>query len=71
MDMLFGLWGEACWEGKTFFQKYVRSLFGRRKVVAGGMNIKSNSASIYHALSTIPLSTTDIFIFNIGKSQIR
>ena len=61
--------GEACGEGKTFFQKYVRSLFGRRRVVAGGINIKSNSASICHALSKRPLSTTDIFLFNIGKSQ--
>ena len=59
----------ACGEGKTFFQKYVRSLFGRRRVVAGGINIKCNSASICHALSKRPLSTTDIFLFNIGKSK--
>ena len=60
--------GAACGEGKTFFQKYVRSKFSRRRVVAGGINIKSNSASICHALSKRPLSTTDIFLFNIGKS---
>ena len=60
--------GAACGEGKTFFQKYVRSKFTRRRVVAGGINIKSNSASICHALSKRPLSTTDIFLFNIGKS---
>ena len=65
------LWvvGKACGEGKTFFQKYVRSLFGRRRVVAGGINIKCNSASICHALTKRPLSTTDIFLFNIGKSK--
>ena len=46
------LWvqGEKCGEGKTWFQKYVQSLLGRRRVVAGGINIHSNSASIAHAL---------------------
>ena len=63
--------GTACGEGKTFFQKYVRSMFGRKRVVANGINIKSNSASICHALSKRPLATTDIFMFNIGKSSRR
>ena len=63
------LWvqGEKCGEGKTWFQKYVQSLLGRRRVVAGGINIHSNSASIAHALSKRPLATTDIFLFNIGN----
>ena len=67
------LWvqGEKCGEGKTWFQKYVQSLFGRRRVVAGGINIQCNSPSIAHALSKRPLSTTDIFLFNIGKAQNR
>ena len=67
------LWvqGEKCGEGKTWFQKYVQSLLGRRRVVAGGINIHSNSASIAHALSKRPLATTDIFLFNIGKAQNR
>ena len=30
--------GTACGEGKTFFQKYVRSMFGRKRVVANGSN---------------------------------
>ena len=40
------LWvqGEKCGEGKTWFQKYVQSLLGRKRVVAGGINIHSNSA---------------------------
>ena len=65
------LWvqGEKCGEGKTWFQKYVQSLLGRRRVVAGGINIHSNSASIAHALSKRPLATTDVFLFNIGKAQ--
>ena len=44
-------------------------MFGRRRVVAGGINIKSSSANICHALSKRPLSTTDIFLFNIEKSK--
>ena len=65
------LWvqGENCGEGKTWFQKYVQSLLGRRRVVAGGINIHCNSPSIAHALSKRPLATTDIFLFNIGKAQ--
>ena len=46
-------------------------MFGRKRVVANGINIKSNSASICHALSKRPLATTDIFMFNIGKSSRR
>ena len=67
------LWvqGEKCGEGKTWFQKYVQSLLGRRRVVAGGIDIHCNSPSIAHALSKRPLATTDIFLFNIGKAQNR
>ena len=63
------LWvqGEKCGEGKTWFQKYVQSLLGRRRVVAGGINIQCNSPSIVNALSKRHLATTDIFFFNIGK----
>ena len=60
--------GAACGEGKTFFQKYVRSMFGIRRVVSG-INIKSSSANICHALSKQSLATADIFLFNIGKSM--
>ena len=67
------LWvqGEKCGEGKTWFQKYVQSLLGRRRVVAGGIDIHCNSPSIAHALSKRPLATTDIFLFNIGKARNR
>ena len=60
--------GAACGEGKTFFQKYVRSMFGIRRVVSG-INIKSNSANICHCLAKQSLATADIFLFNIGKSM--
>ena len=36
-------------EGKSWFQKYVKSVFGTQRVVSG-INIKSNSASIFQAL---------------------
>ena len=55
-------------EGKNWFQKYVKSVFGTRKVVSG-INIKSNSASIFQALRKCPIVTVDIFLFNIGKSK--
>ena len=60
--------GKACGEGKTWFQKYVRSMFGIRRVVSG-INIKSNSANICHCLAKQSLATADIFLFNIGKSM--
>ena len=66
---IFWVQGEKCGEGKTWFQKYVQSLLGRRRVVAGGIDIHCNSPSIAHALSKRPLATTDIFLFNIGKAQ--
>ena len=68
---VFWIVGEACGEGKTWFQKYVQSLLGRKRVVAGGINIQCNSPSISYALSKRPLATTDIFLFNIGKAQNR
>jgi hypothetical protein len=68
---VFWIVGEACGEGKTWFQKYVQSLLGRKRVVAGGINIQCSSPSISYALSKRPLATTDIFLFNIGKAQNR
>ena len=55
-------------EGKSWFQKYVKSVFGTRRVVSG-IDIKSNSASIFQALRKCPIVTADIFLFNIGKSM--
>ena len=60
--------GKACGEGKTWFQKYLKSLFGTRRVVYG-INIKANTPSICHVLSKQSLATADIFLFNIGKSK--
>ena len=60
--------GKSCGEGKSWFQKYVKSLYGARKVVSG-INLRANTASICHVLSKQPLSTADIFLFNIGKAK--
>ena len=55
-------------EGKSWFLRYVKSVFGTRRVVSG-IDIKSNSASIFQALRKCSIVTADIFLFNIGKSM--
>ena len=60
--------GKVCGEGKTWFQKYLKSWFGTRRVVHG-INIKANTPSICHVLSKQSLATADIFLFNLGKSK--
>ena len=55
-------------EGKNWFQKYVKSWLGARKVVTG-IDIKANSASVFQGLRKCPIVTADIFLFNIGKSK--
>ena len=55
-------------EGKSWFQKYVKSWLGARRVVTG-IDIKANNASIFQALRKCPIVTADIFLFNIGKSK--
>ena len=57
-------------EGKSWFQKYVKSVFGTRRVVTG-IDIKANNASIFQALRKCPIVTADIFLFNIGKSKTK
>ena len=53
-------------EGKTFFQKYIQSLFGYSRVAM--LDLKSKTANILHALRKFPLSTTDIFFFNDARA---
>ena len=60
--------GKSCGEGKSWFQKYVKSAYGTKKVISG-INLRANTASICHVLSNQSLSTADIFLFNIGKAQ--
>ena len=60
--------GKSCGEGKTWFQKYIKYMFGRSRV-ASGISIKATTPNICHALTKQPLATTDIFLFNLGKSK--
>ena len=64
---IFWVVGKEGNEGKNWFQKYVKSWLGARRVVTG-IDIKANSASIFQALRKCPITTADIFLFNIGKS---
>ena len=65
---IFWIVGKDGNEGKSWFQKYVKSVFGTRRVVSG-IDIKTGNASIFQALRKHPLVTADIFLFNIGKSM--
>ena len=65
---IFWVVGKEGNEGKSWFQKYVKSWLGARRVVTG-IDIKANSASIFQALRKCPIVTADIFLFNIGKSM--
>ena len=55
-------------EGKSWFQDYVESKYGWNRVVSG-MDIKAKNSSICHALGKRPLTTTDVFLFNVGKAN--
>jgi len=60
--------GEKTNEGKSYFQKYVKAMYGTSRVVSG-INLKATSKNICHALTKQPLATADIFLFNLGKSK--
>ena len=53
-------------EGKTYFQKYIRSLFGYSRVAM--LDLKSKTANIMHGLRKCPLTTVDIFFFNDARA---
>ena len=53
--------------GKTFFQKYLISYFGRSRVASMDLRIKHSDAC--NVLKKLPLPTIDIFLFNDGRSQ--
>ena len=65
---IFWVVGKEGNEGKNWFQRYVKSWLGARRVVTG-IDIKANNASIFQALRKCPIATADIFFFNIGKSM--
>ena len=65
---VFWIVGEKTNEGKSFFQKYVKAMFGTSRVVSG-INLKTSSKNICQSLRKHPLATADIFLFNLGKSK--
>ena len=60
--------GAKCGEGKSWFQEFVESRFGWERVVCA-MDIKLKKSGICHVLGKRPLTTTDIFLFNVGKAK--
>ena len=54
-------------EGKTWFQKYVQSLYGCVRVAV--LDLKGKTSDVLHALRKFPLSTVDIFFFNDSRSD--
>ena len=59
--------GEKTDEGKSYFQKYIKAVFGTPRVVSG-INLKTSSKNICQSLRKYQLATVDIFLFNLGKS---
>ena len=53
-------------EGKTWFQKYLQSLFGYSRVAI--LDLKNKTANVLHAVRKFQLSTVDIFCFNDARS---
>ena len=54
-------------EGKTFFQKYILSVFGTRRVCM--LDLVNGSKNIFQTLSKYPLTCKDIFLFNIPRNS--
>ena len=54
-------------EGKSWLQSYVQSMFGYARAVR--LDFKSKVNDIYLTLFKRPLSKTDIFMFNDGRSS--
>ena len=55
-------------EGKSWFQEFMESKFGWHKVICG-MDIKMKKGSICHALRKRSLMSTNVFLFDVGKSK--
>ena len=58
--------GENGNEGKTFFQNYIKSIYGTRRVIL--LNMIKRGENILHILRKQSLVCKDIFLFNIAKS---
>ena len=58
--------GENGNEGKTFLQKYIKSIYGTRRVLL--INMVKRSENIFHILTKESLICKDVFLFNLSKS---
>merc|ERR1712208_273704 len=59
--------GEKGNEGKTFIQKYIRQLFGARRVMK--LEANTRKVDIAFVLSNDTLTCKDIFLFNLLRSD--
>ena len=60
--------GEKTNEGKNYFQKNIKVMYGTCRVISG-INLKTGSKHICQSLRKYPLATADIFLFNLEKSK--
>ena len=58
--------GENGNEGKSFFQNYIKSIYGTRRVIL--LDMIKRGENILHILRKQSLICKDIFLFNIAKS---
>jgi len=61
------IYGTKGGEGKTWFQRYIKRLYGDRRVYCGSLSSKADN--ICYALSKELLSFKDLFLFNIARSD--
>ena len=61
------IYGRQGNEGKSFFQKYIFSVYGTRRVSC--MSMLRRSEDMFHALSEQTLTCKDIFLFNLSRNK--
>ena len=55
-------------EGKSWFQEFLESKFGWHRAICG-MDIKMKKGNICHAIRKRSLMSTNVFLFDVGKSK--
>ena len=65
---IYWIVGEKGNEGKTFIQKYIRQLFGSRRVI--NLEGVGRKCDIAYLLSKETLTCKDVFLFNILRSDL-
>ena len=54
-------------EGKSYFQAYLESWFGYARVAR--LDLRNRPCDLLHALSKRPLTSTDVFLFNLTRPK--